>query len=95
LFPLMIPLWLNSALTQSPHGALATFLSLFPLTAPPSMMTRLSTGAVPAWQPLVGIVLLAGTTYLVVLLAARFFRADTLLSSAAVDFKRLGAEFRR
>jgi ABC-2 type transport system permease protein len=95
LFPMMIPLWLNSALMQDPHGILATVLSLFPLTAPPSMMTRLSTGMVPFWQPLVGIILLAATTYLVVLLAARFFRADTLLSGAAVDWKRLGAEFRR
>ncbi len=95
LFPLMIPLWLNTALMQAPNGALATFLSLFPLTAPPSMMTRLSTGSVPAWQPVVGIALLAVTTYIVVLLASRFFRADTLLSGSALDWKRLGAEFRR
>jgi ABC-2 type transport system permease protein len=95
LFPMMIPLWLNSTLMQSPHGALSTFLSLFPLTAPPSMMTRLSSGSVPLWQPLVGIALLAGTTYLVVLVAARFFRADTLLSGSPLDLKRLGAEFRQ
>jgi ABC-2 type transport system permease protein len=95
LLPLMIPLWLNSAFMQSPNGSLATFLSLFPLTAPTSMMTRLSTGNLPAWQPAVGLVLLAGTTYLVVLLAARFFRADTLLSGSALDWRRLVAEFRR
>jgi ABC-2 type transport system permease protein len=95
LLPLMIPLWLNSVFMHSPHGALATILSLFPLTAPTTMMTRLSTGLVPAWQPILGLVLLAGTTYLVVLLAARFFRADTLLSGAALGWKRLVAEFRR
>ena len=95
LFPMMVPLWLNSAMMQSPHGSLATFLSLFPLTAPPSMMTRLSTGSVPFWQPVVGIALLAGTTYLIVLVAARFFRADTLLSGSALDWKRLVTEFRR
>jgi ABC-2 type transport system permease protein len=95
LLPLMIPLWLNSAFMQAPNGSLATFLSLFPFTAPTSMMTRLSTGNVPAWQPAVGLVLLAGITYLVVLLSARFFRADTLLSGSALDWRRLVAEFRR
>lgn len=95
LFPMMIPLWLNSTLVESPNGTLATFLSLFPLTAPPSMMARLSAGYVPLWQPLVGVAVLAITTYLIVLLSARFFRADTLLSGSALDWKRLGAEFRR
>jgi ABC-2 type transport system permease protein len=95
LLPLMIPLWMNSAFIESPDGLLATILSLFPLTSPTSMMTRLSAGPVPIWQPLLGIVLLAGTTYLVVLLSARFFRADNLLSESALGWKRLVAEFRR
>jgi ABC-2 type transport system permease protein len=95
LLPLMIPLWLNSTFIESPNGSLATILSLFPLTSPTSMMTRLSAGAVPVWQPLVGLVLLAGTTYLVILLAARFFRADNLLSNTALEWKRLIAGFGR
>jgi ABC-2 type transport system permease protein len=95
LLPLMIPLWLNNTFIQSPNGPLATFLSLFPLSSPTSMMTRLSSGSVPAWQPLLGLIFLAITTYLVVLLAARFFRADNLLSETALGWKRLVAEFRR
>jgi ABC-2 type transport system permease protein len=95
LLPLMIPLWLNSTFIQSPNGTLATFLSMFPLTSPTSMMTRLSSGSVPAWQPLLGLAFLVITTYLVVLLAARFFRADNLLSESALGWKRLVAEFRR
>jgi len=35
--------------------------------------------SVPVWQLIAGLVGLAVTTYLVILLAARFFRADTLL----------------
>ncbi len=95
LLPLMIPLWLNAVFAESPHGGLATFLSLFPLTAPTSMVTRLVTGGVPAWQPAVGLLGLAVTTYLLVLLSARFFRADTLLSSAGLHWRRLVREFRR
>ncbi len=95
LLPLMIPLWLNTAFIQSPNGPLATALSLFPLTAPTSMITRLAAGGVPGWQPLVSLIGLAGATYLFVLLAARFFRADTLLSSASINWRRIWGELRR
>ena len=94
MLPLLIPLWLNSAFTQSPNGGLATFLSLFPLTAPISMVTRLVAGGVPAWQPAVGLLGLAATTYLFVWLSARFFRADTLLSSASLQWRRVLQELR-
>lgn len=94
MLPLMLPLYLNTIFVQSPNGTLATILSLIPLTAPTSMLPRLAMGGVPLWQPLVGIVLLAVTTYLFVLLSARFFRADTLLSNASLNWKRLFQEFK-
>ena len=94
MLPLMIPLWLNNVFMEEPNGDLATILSLFPLTAPVSMITRLAAGGVPLWQPIVGVVLLAGTAYLFVLLAARLFRADTLLSYASLDWKRIVGELR-
>jgi ABC-2 type transport system permease protein len=94
MLPLLIPLWLNSVFTQTPNGGLATFLSLFPLTAPTSMVTRLVTGGVPPWQPVVGLLVLAATTYLFVLLSARLFRADTLLSSASLQWRRIIKELR-
>jgi ABC-2 type transport system permease protein len=95
LLPLMIPLWLNHLFIQEPHGTLATVMSLFPPTAPLSMVTRLAAGGVPLWQPLVGLVGLAGMSYLFVLIAARLFRADTLLSHASLDWQRIWREFRR
>ena len=95
MLPLLIPLWLNNVFSQSPNGSTATFLSLFPLTAPTSMVTRLVSGGVPNWQPAAGLLGLAATTYLFVLLSARFFRADTLLSSASLHWRRIVQEFRR
>ena len=89
MLPLFIPLALNTIFVESPHGGLATFLSLFPLSAPTSMVTRLVSDAVPAWQPIVGLVGLAVTTFFFISLAARFFRADTLLSSASLTRQRL------
>jgi ABC-2 type transport system permease protein len=94
IMPLLAPIWLNAAFTQAPDGALATALSLFPLTAPTAMATRLSVGHVPFWQPLVSLIGLIVTTYLFVLLAARLFRADTLLSDASLNWGRLRAELR-
>lgn len=89
LLPLMIPLWLNSFLAQAPNGTLALVLSLFPLTAPPAMIARLAATDVPLWQPVLGLVLLALTTYGAILLSARFFRADTLLSTTSLDWRRI------
>lgn len=89
LLPLMIPLWFNAAIMENPEGTLATVLSLIPLTAPVTMMSRLVSGDVPLWQLLLSVGLLAVTTYGFVLLSSRFFRADTLLSSAALKWDRL------
>jgi ABC-2 type transport system permease protein len=95
MLPLMLPLWLNTAFIEAPNGLLATIVSLFPLTAPTSMLPRLATGGVPLWQPVVSLVGLAVTTYVFVLIAARFFRADTLLSSASMSWGRVVEEFRK
>lgn len=95
LLPLFIPLMLSSALIESPDSSLTTFLSLFPLTSPVTMITRLAAGNVPIEQLLLGLALLAITTYGIIVFAARFFRADTLLSFNALNFKRLMQEIRR
>ncbi len=95
ILPLLLPLWFNVAFTESPNGLVATGLSLFPLTAPTSMLTRLAAAEVPLWQVLTSLGGLAVTTYFFVLISSRFFRADTLLSSEALNWKRLGREFGR
>jgi ABC-2 type transport system permease protein len=94
LIPLLVPMWVNSAFMNNPSGPIATALSLFPLTAPTAMVTRLAAGGVPAWQPFVALVGLILTAYFFVLLAARFFRADTLLSGASISWGRITSELR-
>jgi ABC-2 type transport system permease protein len=95
LLPLFIPLLMNTALIEAPNGGLTTFLSLFPLTSPVTMITRLAAGPVPFEQLVVGLVILAITTYGIIVFSARFFRADTLLSFSALNLKRLVQEIRR
>lgn len=95
LLPLLLPVWLNSAFINAPNGMVATVLSLFPLSAPTAMVSRLAAGGVPVWQPFVALAGLAVAVYLFVLLAARFFRADTLLSNNSLNWGRLARELRR
>jgi len=87
IFPLIIPMFLINVLISDPHGAVSTIMSLFPLTAPVAMMTRLSAGGVPFWQPILAAVLLAGTALLVVRSVAGMFRAQTLLSGQSFNRK--------
>lgn len=89
LLPLLIPVWLNFVLINSPDSSLAVGLSLFPLTAPVAMITRMVAMDVPLWQLLASLLTQLGTAYLFVLLAARFFRADTLLADTTLSWRRL------
>ncbi|MBI5563369.1 MAG: ABC transporter permease [Chloroflexi bacterium] len=95
LLPLMIPLWMSNVLIQSPNEAMSIIFSLFPLTSPTSMITRLAAGPVPIEQLLIGLGLLAVTTYGLIALSARFFRADTLLAMNSLNLKRIVYELRR
>ncbi len=54
----------------------------------------MSIGNVPLWQPAVSLAGLVATTYLFVLIAGRFFRADTLLSDASLNWGRIVREVR-
>jgi ABC-2 type transport system permease protein len=89
LLPLMVPMFLLNAFIQTPNAPLPLFLSLFPLTAPVAMVTRLAATGVPVWQPLVSVALLVATTYFIVAMTARLFRAQTLLSGATLTAKRI------
>jgi ABC-2 type transport system permease protein len=88
VIPLVIPIVFMGAITQDPNGPLALGLSLFPLTAPVTMMSRLAAGAVPLWQPLLSAVLLAFTAYLILRGVAGMFRAQYLLSGQSFNLKR-------
>lgn len=91
ILPLLIPLVMISVLIEDPNGPLALGLSLFPLTSPVVMMTRLSAARVPLPQLLLSAALLAITAALVVRIVAGMFRTQTLLAGQALSLKRLFA----
>jgi len=89
LLPMMIPLLTITVFIRYPNGVLATGLSLFPLTAPVTMLTRLATVDVPPWQVILSLSLIIMTTLLILRLVARMFRAQVLLSGQPLNIQRL------
>lgn len=87
IIPLIIPIMFISSLIQAPDGPLSVALSIFPLTAPVSMMTRLAATSVPFWQPALAAVLIALTAWLFIKSAAKLFHAQNLLSGQSVNTK--------
>lgn len=95
LFPLFIPIYLNTAIGVEPNGTIATVLSLFPFTSPIVMPMRLfATREVPVWQVVAGGVLLAMTMGLAINAAARAFRAQSLLSGTKPSLRQIVAALR-
>jgi len=88
IIPLIIPLFVISALIERPNGPLAVGFSLFPLTSPTTMMLRIAATDVPLWQILLAIALLIIMALLVTRAVAGFFRAQTLLSGQPFKIKR-------
>lgn len=87
--PMLIPIYLWSAIASAPNGALAVGLSLFPFSAPVAMTLRLTMAQVPLWQALLGIGLLVVVAVGMMALMARLFRAHTLLSGEPLSLRRV------
>lgn len=64
---------------QSPDSGLATWASIFPLTAPIVLLARLGLSEPPLWQIAVSLVLQVAGVAGIVLLAARIFRVGMLM----------------
>jgi ABC-2 type transport system permease protein len=78
--PAVVPLWATGIFATAPDGPLAVALSIFPLTAPLSMVMRIAITDVPLSHLMASIVLLALTVTFTMWLAGRLFRVNTLLS---------------
>jgi ABC-2 type transport system permease protein len=87
VIPMIIPLMFISSLINDSNGLLSVVLSLFPLTSPVAMMTRLAAGPVPIWELLTAVVLLVIASVFAVRAVAGMFRAQNLLSGQAFSVK--------
>jgi len=86
--PLMVSYLFSIMLAMRPHSPLAVGLSIFPLSAPIMMITRLTVGGVPTWQPVVASGLIILTAIFIIRAVARMFRAQILLSGQPFSIQR-------
>lgn len=85
--PAAVPYYFLAVFATSPNGPLPVFLSIFPITAPLSMVMRASITEVPVGELIASIVLLSLTILLFIWLAGRLFRVNTLLSGQPFKLK--------
>jgi len=86
--PMMIPIYLWTAIVNSPNGLFAVALSMIPFSSPVAMLMRMTTATVPLWHLITSLVLLLLTGVGMVWLMARLFRVQTLLSGESISLHR-------
>ena len=87
--PLVMPFWFTSQMMFNPDGALATIMSIFPLTSPLSLPLRAAFTHIPEWQLILSLALLAISAVLAVWLAGRAFRLGMLRYGQRLKFKEI------
>ena len=86
--PMIIAIITASSVVQNPDGPLAFWLSIFPLTAPITMMVRIPFG-VPLWEIGLSAGLLIASFFGVVALAGKIYRVGILMYGKKVSWKEL------
>jgi ABC-2 type transport system permease protein len=87
--PAYLPLYFLSVFIETPDAPLPTILSFIPITAPLSMVVRVTLMNVPVWQIALSLGLLIITDVFMIWLAGRMFRVQTLLSGQVPKWRDL------
>jgi ABC-2 type transport system permease protein len=87
--PIFVAYFLNTKVMQAPDSSLSTFISIFPLTSPINMISRIASTSVPAWQILLSILLMVATFFGIMWLAAKIYRVGILMYGKKATFKDL------
>jgi ABC-2 type transport system permease protein len=90
----MAPMFFFAAILFDPNGIVSVILTLFPLTAPLTLLMRYGMTSVPAWQIIVAITLLTLSVVGAMWLAARIFRIGMLRYGQRVNFSEIAANIR-
>lgn len=92
MLAIMVPYLLWLPISRDPNSALATVLSFVPPISPFVMMMRLTSSQasdIPAWQPVVSVLVGIIGAYCCVWLAAKVFRVGLLMYGKPPNFKTL------
>jgi len=92
MMPITIPLILSIVMAQmiisDPHGPVAFWMSMFPLTSPIIMMIRIPFG-VPYWEILTSGILLVFGFIFTTWIAAKIYRTGILMYGKKVNYREL------
>ena len=90
---LMAPMMVWFIAIREPNGIVSTTLSFFPPSCPMMMVLRLASGTtVPFWQPPLAAIVMIASTYGIVKLAGRIYRAGLLRNEGV---RSIGQLFKR
>jgi ABC-2 type transport system permease protein len=91
LFTLMavVPLWAGGFIIQNPGHVVTLVLTLFPFTAPITLMTRLGLTQVPPWEIVASVAILMLSTVGALFVAAKVLRAFLLMYGKRPDLKQI------
>lgn len=88
IFPMMIALYGSMSTIENPDGPVSFWLSIFPLTSPISMVTRLPFG-VDWWELLLSVSLLIISLLAMVYFASKIYRVGILMYGKKPSFKEM------
>jgi ABC-2 type transport system permease protein len=88
ILPLMIAIYIGFSVLENPHGPIAFWFSLFPLTSPIVMLMRIPF-VVPTWQIILSMALLLVTFLGIVWFAAKIYRIGILSYGKKPTYKEL------
>ena len=99
MIPVMLPIFLgymlNMKVIEDPDSTFAVFASLFPLTAPINMISRIAATNVPFWEIALSVVLMTGTFAGIMWLAAKIYRVGILMYGKKPSYKELAKWIRQ
>jgi len=87
--PLIFSIIILFAVAKNPEGPLAFWASIFPLTAPVTMMVRIPFG-IPAWEIILSMVLLIASIIGSIWMAGKIYRTGILMYGKKVNFREIG-----
>lgn len=87
--PVILAFYIMIVAIRSPNSSLAVWSSIFPLFSPIVMPARMAFNP-PAWQIVLSVVLLIGTSLLFVWISGRIYRIGILMYGKKASFKELG-----
>lgn len=88
ILPLMLGMYGSITIMHNSEGPMAFWLSMIPFTSPVAMIARIPFG-VPVWQIILSIILLLGSTFLMVFIASKIYKVGILMYGNKATLKEI------